>query len=114
MPQSMLSVISNTSVRTKVFGAVGFCIAMLIGVSVFAIVQMDKIGRELATIAEQKHIVVDELPVGGAVLFTHKTLHASLPNYSDAARWSLDIRYSVLGESEHCTQRKFVCSHPVH
>lgn len=74
----------------------------------------NEMAKLLATIAEQKHIVVDELPVGGAVLFTHKTLHASLPNYSDAARWSLDIRYSVLGESEHCTQRKFVCSHPVH
>ncbi len=53
MPQSMLSFVSNTSVRAKVLGTIGFCIAMLIAVSVFAIVQMDKIGRELATIAEQ-------------------------------------------------------------
>jgi phytanoyl-CoA hydroxylase len=58
-----------------------------------------KMAKLLANLAEQKHVVVDELPVGGAVLFTHKTLHASLPNFSDVARWSLDIRYSVLGKS---------------
>ena len=57
-----------------------------------------KMVKLLASLAEQKHVVVDELPVGGAVLFTHKTLHASLPNLSNAARWSLDIRYSVLGK----------------
>lgn len=55
----------------------------------------------LKIINEQQPVVVDELPVGGAVLFTHKTVHASLPNLSNAARWSLDIRYSVLGKQDH-------------
>jgi ectoine hydroxylase-related dioxygenase (phytanoyl-CoA dioxygenase family) len=53
--------------------------------------------------------VVDELPVGGAVLFTHKTLHASLPNMSNAARWSLDIRFSVLGESYSSLSDRACC-----
>eukprot|EP01043_Picozoa_sp_COSAG02_P093968 COSAG02_NODE_30450_length_551_cov_0.537611_1_plen_156_part_01 len=55
----------------------------------------------LTNLTEQQPVVIDELPVGGAVLFTHKTLHASLPNFSNAARWTLDIRYSVLGKQDH-------------
>jgi phytanoyl-CoA hydroxylase len=43
-------------------------------------------------------VLVDDLPVGGGVLFTHKTLHSSRANLSDGARWSLDIRYSALGQ----------------
>jgi hypothetical protein len=42
-------------------------------------------------------VLVDSLPVGGGVLFTHKTLHSSKANRSKAARWTLDIRYSELG-----------------
>merc|ERR1712098_49663 len=44
-----------------------------------------------------EQVLVDSLPVGDGVLFTHKTVHCSLPNNSPAARWSLDLRYSVLG-----------------
>jgi phytanoyl-CoA hydroxylase len=41
------------------------------------------------------HEVVDcPLPVGGALLLQHKTVHRSVPNVSDRVRWSLDIRYS--------------------
>lgn len=41
--------------------------------------------------------LVDTLPVGGGVLFTHKMLHSSRTNLSCCARWTLDIRYSELG-----------------
>lgn len=34
------------------------------------------------------------IPLGGALLIQHKTVHRSNPNYSDHIRWSLDIRYS--------------------
>ena len=37
-----------------------------------------------------------ECPVrlGSVLLIQHKTIHRSVPNYSDHIRWSLDIRYS--------------------
>ena len=34
------------------------------------------------------------VPVGGALLLQHTTVHRSTPNYSDHIRWSLDIRHS--------------------
>ena len=43
-----------------------------------------------------ERVCVDSLPAGGVIVFNHKTVHASAPNRSDAARWSLDIRYSEL------------------
>ena len=49
----MLSKIAHTSIRNKVFGTVGICIAALVGISAFAMLQMNALGRELAAIAEQ-------------------------------------------------------------
>jgi hypothetical protein len=41
------------------------------------------------------HAIVDcPVPVGGALLIQHKTVHRSVPNVSDRVRWSLDLRYS--------------------
>ena len=34
------------------------------------------------------------VPLGGVLLIQHKTIHRSVPNYSDHIRWSMDIRYS--------------------
>ncbi len=34
------------------------------------------------------------VPLGGVLLIQHKTIHRSVPNYSDHVRWSLDLRYS--------------------
>ena len=53
------------------------------------------VDTDVYTPTESQRVLVDALPLGGGVLFTHKTLHASMANTSDAARWSLDIRYSV-------------------
>ena len=39
-------------------------------------------------------IVTCPVPVGGALLLQHKTVHRSIPNRSDHVRWSLDLRYS--------------------
>ena len=32
------------------------------------------------------------VPLGGVLLIQHKTIHRSVPNYSDHIRWSMDIR----------------------
>ncbi len=34
------------------------------------------------------------VPLGSVLLIQHKTIHRSVPNYSDHIRWSLDLRYS--------------------
>ena len=34
------------------------------------------------------------VPLGSVLLIQHKTIHRSVPNYSDHVRWSLDLRYS--------------------
>lgn len=38
------------------------------------------------------------VPKGGVLMIQHRTVHRSTPNFSDGIRWSLDIRYSPLGE----------------
>ena len=35
---------------------------------------------------------------GGVLMIQHRTVHRSTPNYSDGIRWSLDVRYSPVGE----------------
>lgn len=37
------------------------------------------------------------VPLGSVLLIQHKTIHRSVPNYSDHVRWSLDLRYSDPG-----------------
>ena len=43
---------------------------------------------------------VRPLPIkrGGVILFDKFTHHASLPNRSDALRWSFDLRYNPTGQ----------------
>jgi len=49
----------------------------------------------LAEGALPPHQVVDcPVPLGGALLLQHRTVHRSLPNVSRRVRWSLDRRYS--------------------
>jgi len=54
-------------------------------------------------IPEHLFNVGDSMPIpvkkGGALLFTKKTVHASLPNVSDRIRWSFDLRYQPTGEA---------------
>ncbi len=38
--------------------------------------------------------VMCPVKLGGVLLLLHKTIHRSIPNLSDHARWSLDLRYS--------------------
>ena len=49
----MQALFSNLSLRTKMLSVVGLCIAALVGMSLFAVKQMNDIGREIETIAEQ-------------------------------------------------------------
>ena len=49
----MLSKISNFKIRTKILGAMGLCIAAMIGTSTYSIVQMNRIGEEIVTLAEE-------------------------------------------------------------
>ena len=43
-------------------------------------------------------IVTGEMDVGDVLLTTERVLHRSLPNTSNTVRWSVDTRYSALGE----------------
>ncbi len=49
----MLGKLSNFKIRTKILGAMGLCIASMIGVSTYSIVQMNRIGAEIVTLAEE-------------------------------------------------------------
>ena len=49
----MLGKISNFKIRTKILGAMGLCIAAMIGTSTYSIVQMNRIGEEIVTLAEE-------------------------------------------------------------
>ena len=49
----MLGRLTNLKIRTKVLGAIGMCIAAMIGLSAYSIVQMNKIGVEIAVLAEE-------------------------------------------------------------
>ena len=49
----MLGKLKNMKIRTKILGAMGLCIAAMIGVSTYSIVQMNKIGTEIASLAEE-------------------------------------------------------------
>ena len=39
-------------------------------------------------------VVCCPISVGSVLMIQHKTVHRSMPNFSDHIRWSLDIRYS--------------------
>lgn len=49
----MLGTLSNLSIKAKIFGVLGVCVASLAGVSALSAVQFDKIGKELESIAEK-------------------------------------------------------------
>lgn len=56
----------------------------------------ERIGGYLGVREEQlpPHQVVDcPVPLGGALLFQHRTVHRSIPNISERVRWSLDLRF---------------------
>lgn len=48
-----MSFFSNMSISAKIYGAVAVCLAALIGSSLFAIIQIAQIGKELQAIAEE-------------------------------------------------------------
>ncbi|MEP0520882.1 MAG: methyl-accepting chemotaxis protein [Hyphomicrobiales bacterium] len=48
-----MSFFTNMSISAKIYGAVAFCLAALIGSSLFAILQISQIGKELEAIAEE-------------------------------------------------------------
>ena len=49
----MLKTIANTSIKRKIYATFGLCLFALVGVSAVAIQQLDKIGQEIAAIAEE-------------------------------------------------------------
>ncbi len=49
----MISIYENLTIRVKIYSVVGLCIAALLGTGLFALYQMNKIGVELAAIAEE-------------------------------------------------------------
>ncbi len=49
----MLGAMNNAKIRTKILGVIGLCVAAMIGISGFAIYQMNKIGQELVALAEE-------------------------------------------------------------
>jgi len=49
----MMAYLNNLKVGQKVYGIVGLCLLGLIGVSAFSVIQLNKIGREIAAVAEQ-------------------------------------------------------------
>lgn len=49
----MAGYLANLGVKTKLYGVVGMCLMALAGISGFAVWQIDKIGKELHSIAEQ-------------------------------------------------------------
>jgi phytanoyl-CoA hydroxylase len=47
---------------------------------------------------DKERIVAVPVQRGGALFMHRRTMHASLPNRSDSARWSFDIRFNPIGQ----------------